>query len=266
MTTVTTTPTTTPLTIGDALREMGVREDTLTEQEKEQLDRDGYLPLDGILTPEQIAAMNARLAELLALEGENAGKEVHQEAGTDRLSNLVDKAPDLFAVSFTHPRVLAGIAHVLRGDLKLSSLNHRAALPGQGLQGLHADWGRAVAPGDYHVCNSIWLLDDFSDRNGATRVVPGSHRSGAMPGEAMTDPKAAHLDEVKLLAPAGAVVIFNSHTWHGGTRNETDRPRRALHSYFCRRDQPQQLDQRKHLRPETVAGLSPAARVILDVA
>ena len=255
----------TTLTIADALRELGVREDTLTAREKELLDRDGYLPMKGILSPEQVAVMNAKLADLLALEGENAGKEVHQEAGTDRLSNLVDKAPDLFAICFTHPRVLAGIAHVLNGNLKLSSLNHRAALPGQGLQGLHADWGKAVAPGDYSVCNSIWLLDDFTSDNGATRVVPGSHRSGATPGEAMDDPRAAHMDEVKLLAPAGTVVIFNSHAWHGGTKNETDKPRRALHSYFCRRDQPQQLDQRKHLRLETVASLRPAARVVLDV-
>lgn len=254
------------MTINDALDELGVRDDTLTPAEKDQLDRDGYLPLPGILAPEQIAAINAKLAELLANEGENAGKEVHQEAGTDRLSNLVDKAPDLFAPCFTHPRVLAGIAHVLKGHLKLSSLNARAALPGQGLQALHADWGRAVAPGDYYVCNSIWLLDDFTEQNGATRVVPGSQRNGQMPQEAMPDPKATHPDEALLTAPAGTVVIFNSHTWHGGTKNNTDKPRRALHSYFCRRDQPQQLDQRKHLRPETVASLSPAARVVLDVA
>jgi len=253
------------MTITEALRDLGVRPDTLTEEEKEQLDRDGYLPLPGLLTSSQVAAFNDKLAELLAAEGENAGKEVHQEAGTDRLSNLVEKAPDLFAPCYTHPRLLAGIAHVLNNDLKLSSLNARAALPGKGLQGLHADWGRAVAPGDYAVCNSIWLLDDFTDENGATRVVPGSHRSGKMPGDVMASATDAHPDEVKIIAPAGTVVIFNSHTWHGGTKNETNKPRRTLHSYFCRRDQTQQLDQRKHLRPETVARLSPAARVALDV-
>lgn len=253
------------MTITEALRDLGVRDDTLTEEEKAQLDRDGFLPLPSLLSASQVAAFNDKLAALLAVEGENAGKEVHQEAGTDRLSNLVDKVPDLFAPCWTHPRLLAGIAHVLNGDLKLSSLNARAALPGQGLQGLHADWGKAVEAGDYAVCNSIWLLDDFTEDNGATRVVPGSHRSGKMPGEAMASVTDAHPDEEKIIAPAGTVVIFNSHTWHGGTRNTTDKPRRALHSYFCRRDQTQQLDQRSHLRPETVAGLSPAARVILDV-
>lgn len=252
------------MTIQEALHTLGVRDDTLTLAEKDHLDRDGYLPLPGILTPEQVAAFNKRLAELLAEEGTEAGKEVHQEAGTDRLSDLVNKDP-IFEVCFTHPRVLAAISHVLKGDLKLSSLNARAALPGQGLQGLHADWGGPVKPGDFYVCNSIWLLDDFTEDNGATRVVPGSHSSGKTPRDEMDDPGAPHPREKMLLAPAGTVVVFNSHTWHGGTLNRTDKPRRAMHSYFTRRDQTQQLDQKKYLRPETRARLSEAARVILDV-
>jgi ectoine hydroxylase-related dioxygenase (phytanoyl-CoA dioxygenase family) len=68
-----------------------------------------------------------------------------------------------------------------------------------------------------------------------------------------------------LLAPAGTVVVFNAHVWHGGTRNRTTGPRRALHSYFCRRDQNQQLNQRDFVRPETAARLTDAARYILDV-
>lgn len=163
-----------------ALTALGVHADTLTQDEKDQLDRDGFLLLYGILSQEQVDALNQRLAELLSEEGNSAGTEVHQEAGTDRLSDLVNKS-DVFHICFTHPRVLAAISHVLNGDLKLSSLNARAALPGQGLQGLHADWGEAVAPGAYQVCNSIWLLDDFTPDNGATRVVAGSHRSGKMP-------------------------------------------------------------------------------------
>lgn len=252
------------MTVAEALYDLGVREDTLSAEEKDQLDRDGFLPLPNILSAEQVEQINARLDELLANEGEDAGKEVHQEAGTKRLSDLVNKDP-IFDICFTHPRVLAGISHVLSGDLKLSSLNSRAALPGQGLQALHPDWSGPVEPGAYQVCNSIWLLDPFTEENGPTRVVPGSHRSGMTPQEALENPRAPHPDEVRLLAPAGTVVIFNSHTWHGGTLNRSNSPRRALHSYFCRRDQPQQLDQRRFIRPETRARLNAAARFILDV-
>ena len=252
------------MTITEALSALGVREDTLTDAEKEQLDRDGFLPLPGVLSAEQVDALRWRTRELSLQEGADAGKEVHQEAGTDRLSDLVNKDP-LFDVCFTHPRVLAAIAHVLGGDLKLSSLNSRASLPGEGLQALHCDGGPPSAPGVYDVCNSIWLLDDFTPENGPTRLVPGTHRAGTGPGDVMPDPSAPHPDEVLLLAPAGTVAVFNSHVWHGGTRNGSASPRRALHSFFTRRSLPQQLDQRKFLRPETAACLSEAARVILDV-
>jgi ectoine hydroxylase-related dioxygenase (phytanoyl-CoA dioxygenase family) len=246
-----------------ALAQLGVTGGSLDAATRDRLDRDGYAPLPGVLSAAQLNVMRARLEELLAAEGERAGIEVHQEAGTDRLADLVNKDP-VFEVCFTHPRVLAGIAHVL-GEFKLSSLNSRAALPGEGHQALHADWGGPVEPGSYQVCNSIWLLDDFTADNGATRVVPGSHRLRAMPRDAIADPAATHPDEVELIAPAGTVVIFNSHLWHGGTRNRTGRPRRALHSYFTRRGNRQQLDQKKYLRPETFARLGPAARFMLDV-
>jgi ectoine hydroxylase-related dioxygenase (phytanoyl-CoA dioxygenase family) len=252
-----------PLDSGTALRALGVRPAQLTAAERTQLDEDGFLPLPGILPASQLRVIRQRLVELSAAEGERAGLEVHREEGTDRLADLVNKDP-VFEVCFTSPRVLAAVAHVL-GDFTLSSLNSRAALPGAGHQRLHADWGEPVEPGEYQVCNSIWLLDDFTADNGPTRVVPGSHRSGQLPRQVMADPEDGHPDEVKLLGRAGTVVIFNAHLWHGGTRNTTGRPRRALHSYFCRRGRKQQLDQRAYLRPETLARLSPAAQHILGV-
>jgi ectoine hydroxylase-related dioxygenase (phytanoyl-CoA dioxygenase family) len=245
-----------------ALAELGVTDGAFDADTKERLDRDGYAPLAGVLSDEQVTRMRARLAELTVAEGDRAGLEVHQERGTDRLADLVNKDP-LFEVCFTDPRVLACIAHVL-GEFKLSSLNSRAALPGHGLQALHTEGG-PVGPGPYQVCNSIWLLDDFTADNGATRVVPGSHRFTVSVRDAVADPAAAHPDEVRLIAPAGTVVVFNSHLWHGGTLNRTSRPRRAVHSYFTRRGNGQQTDQQKYVRAETLARLSPAARFILDV-
>jgi ectoine hydroxylase-related dioxygenase (phytanoyl-CoA dioxygenase family) len=246
-----------------ALRELGVHDDVLTQAEKDQLDRDGFLPLEGILSTDDVSAITKRLAELTAAEGDRAGLEVHQEKGTDRLADLVNKDP-LFEVCFSHPRVLAAMQHVL-GEFRLSSLNSRAALPGQGHQALHADFGHPVEPGAYEVCNSIWLLDDFTPENGATRVVPGSHRRGTMPADEMPDPAAAHPDQIQLTGTAGTVVIFNSHLWHGGTQNRTTAPRRALHSYFAHRHLPQQLDQQTYLRVNTHNRLTPAQHFILDV-
>jgi ectoine hydroxylase-related dioxygenase (phytanoyl-CoA dioxygenase family) len=253
------------VTIQQALESLQVSPTLLSDADRTQLDEQGFLKIPDVLSTEQLTAICDRLDAILAAEGEDAGKEVHQEPGTDRMANLVNKGA-VFDIFYTEPKVLAAISHVLGGDLKLSSLNARFAKPGEGLQSLHADWGRLGTPGDWQVCNSIWLLDDFTPENGATRAVPGSHRWGSrLPGDDMPDPSAPHPEEALLLAPAGTVFVFNSHTWHGGTLNRTAQRRRACHSYFTRRGNGQQLDQRAYFTSETASRISEAAKVILDV-
>ena len=138
------------------------------------------------------------------------------------------------------------------------------ALPGQGQQELHADWGEDY-DGRFHVCNSVWLLDDFGRENGCTRLVPGTHK-GLNPGNTQVDRTATHPDEEYVIAPAGTVAVFNSQIWHGGTLNRSaDRQRRAMHCYFTAREYGQQLDQAEYIRLSTWKRISPSARYILDV-
>ena len=246
-------------------RRFGVSSALLTQPEQEMLDEQGYLPLPGILDRDEVAALSHLFDQLVIEEGDRAGLEAHREDGTDRLANLVDKDP-MFDLCWNNPHQLAAISHVLGWqEFKVFSLNGRAALPSQGHQGLHVDWGSAVPPGDYQICNSIWMLDDFTEENGATRIVPGSHRWGRLPQDDMADARQPHPDEILVLGSAGTAVIFNSHLWHGGTQNRTDKPRRALHSAYVRRDQKQQTIFRNYLRPATYERLSPAQRYLLEV-
>jgi ectoine hydroxylase-related dioxygenase (phytanoyl-CoA dioxygenase family) len=108
------------------------------------------------------------------------------------------------------------------------------------------------------VCNSVWMLDDFTERNGALRVVPGSHlwRRLPAPGEKVDT-------EILVTGEAGTVVVMNAHLWHGGTDNKTDRQRRAMHVYYTRRDKPQQQYQKAWVRPEVQQRLSPLGRSLL---
>lgn len=244
----------------------------LSAQEIEQLERNGYLGLGQLLTPAEVAAVNQRIDELIDREGARAGSELFEskyirhpkEKGADRLADLVNKGA-IFDRFYTHPKVLAAIRAVLGDAFKLSSLNYRASRPGQGLQKLHVDYGNSVPLGGYKVCNTIWLLDDFVADNGATRIVPGTHRSKMLPEEVMPDPLESHPDEIKIMAPAGSVFVFNSHVWHGGTVNRTQNLRRSIHSYFCTSDQPQQLDQRSYITEATKRRIGKDALRILDV-
>ena len=115
----------------------------------------------------------------------------------------------------------------------------------------------------YAVCNCVWMLDDFTLENGALRVIPGSHNWGKKPQDELTDPYASHPQELLVTGGAGTVVVMNAHAWHGGTANRTDKERRALHSFFCRHDIPQQQYQKRLLSKETQARLSPNLRKIL---
>ena len=251
------------MTIESALHELGAGEDTLTAAEKSSLDNDGYVFLCGILSPAHVRKMAARVDELIASEKARGVVEGQQEPGTNRVANLLNK-DSMFDICLTHPRLLAAIAHVLQGEFRSFGISARNSLPGGGHQDLHVDFKRgAIKPNDYWRCNSAWLLDDFTEHNGPTRIVPGTHRSGKVPKDEMANPSDPHPGEVKVLAPAGTVIIFNSHTWHGGTVNQTQQPRRVIHSYF-RRPHPEDPLGPASFAPELYSRLSVAALYLLD--
>ena len=106
------------------------------------------------------------------------------------------------------------------GHYQLSAPTGIRIGPGEKAQVLHRDEGIYPLPPDFGnvVVNTMWALDDFTEANGATRFVPGSHRwRGRQPGPG---------DEVvSAVMPAGSVAFYDGKVWHGGGANSTDRPR-----------------------------------------
>ena len=222
------------------------------------LAADGYTILPGFLTHARVEELVGAVELLYDAEGERAGSEFRQEPHCRRLANLVDKGA-LFRQLIAEPVVLAEIAEVLGPEFKLSSLNARSAdAMSDSAQPLHADMGAIADERGFWVCNTVWMLDDFTETNGALRVVPGSHCEGRLP----TGVEAV-AGEVLVTGKAGTVVVMNAHLWHGGTANQTEAPRRAIHGFYCRADKPQQQYQKAMLRGETVARLTAEQRRIL---
>jgi len=235
----------------------------MTDEEKLRLDTDGYLVLENLMDASLLDTVRQRVEELFEHEGAQAGAEFKLEPHARRLANLVDKG-EVFERVIETPRILDCMEHVLGPRFKLSSLNVRSADPHNGTsQPLHADSGAVADDRGYWVCNSVWMLDAFTEQNGAIRMVPGSHRWGVAPQQALADPYAPHAQEILLTGRAGTVVVMNAHMWHGGTANRTAAERRAMHVYYTRWDKPQQQYQKRLLRPETQSRLSPSARRIL---
>lgn len=226
----------------------------------EQLDEQGWVALPGLMTAGLLASVRARVDQLFEEEGETAGGEFKQEPGARRLANLVNKGR-IFEELIVTPQVLRCVERVLGPRFKLSSLNVRSTNPhAPDGQPLHVDSGAIADDSGYIVCNSVWMLDDFTTENGATRMVPGSHRWRQLPRAGFYEP---HPEERLVLGHAGDVVVMNAHMWHGGTANRTSHPRRAMHVYYTRWDQPQQQYQKRLLSAQVQTGLSPEARRIL---
>ena len=231
--------------------------------DKRRLDAEGYCVLDGFMDATLLARLRRRVEQLFAEEGEAAGAEFKKEEGCGRLANLVDKG-EVFREIIAMPRLLEYVRHVLGPDIKLSSLNARSVNPHNAkCQPLHADMAAIADERGFWVCNTVWMLDDFTADNGALRLVPGSHLWRRLPQDSLDDPFADHPDQLLVTGRAGTVVVVNAHTWHGGTANHTAHPRTAVHGFYCRRDKPQQQYQKRLLRPETQRALAPPLRDLL---
>ncbi|HYP14207.1 MAG TPA: phytanoyl-CoA dioxygenase family protein [Bryobacteraceae bacterium] len=231
--------------------------------ERDSLEQQGYVVLKNFIQPELLIELRSAVDQLFQLEGEAAGSEFRQEPGSRRLANLVAKG-GVFERLVAMPAVLEYIQCVIGPNFKLSSLNARSAnTQSDSLQPLHADVGAVADEKGYWVCNTVWMLDEFTEENGALRVVPGSHKWRRLPKEELCDPYASHPEERLVTAEAGTLVVMNAHMWHGGTANKTVRPRTALHGFYCRSDKPQQQYQRALIPAQIQERFSPELRRIL---
>ncbi len=231
----------------------------LSAEQREQLAEIGFIHLPQTLDGEQLERLRDHLEYLWEKEGENAGSENYMEANTRRLANLADKG-DIFRPIYAHPYALEACKLVMGDDVRVSMLNARDALPNTGARQLwHCDTDDSGTPenGDYYACTAIWMIDDFTEANGATYLVPKTHLTGKVPKQVMEDRYAAHPDEIRATGRAGDLFIFNGHVWHAGGANESDASRRALLVHYMRKDHiPERGDRRQHLSAETVQTLT----------
>ena len=235
----------------------------MTEREQQCLSEEGYLVLENFMSADLLAEVRQRVEELFAKEGDRAGSEFKQEPQSRRLANLVGKG-EVFQRAIAVPEILERVGYTLGPEFKLSSLNVRSAdSHSDWVQPLHADVGAIADEKGYWVSNTVWMLDDFTRENGATRAVPGSHKWGKLPQQVLENPAATHPQEILITGKAGTVVVMNAHLWHGGTANRTTAPRCAMHAFYTRWDKPQQQYQKKLLPSKVQARLSPELRRLL---
>ncbi len=217
----------------------------------ERIRRDGYTIVENAIEPGLIDALHTALSRLeRELDAKPAmnGFEGHK---TVRIYNLLAfGAP--FAEVPVHARVLPIVEGVLDDGCLISSLSSIAIDAGENAQPIHAD-DMVIPLAKPHipiVCNSMWALTDFTDANGATRLVPGSHVKDNPEYGGKYETIAAEMKK-------GSVLLWDGALWHGGGANRTDTRRTGIAMNYCAGFIRQQENQQLGLKPELVKSFTP---------
>lgn len=184
--------------------------------------RDGYVVLPDLLSAAQLDQIRAAVDPMLNRHGRNG----FEGRATQRVYSVLNKTAACDVIA-DHPRVLALLDRMFLPNYLLSMLQVINILPGEQAQMLHTDDGFYPLPRPRAALGAatIWAIDDFTADNGATDIVPGSHRWGdRMPEDAERAP---------VMMRAGSCVFFPGTLWHGGGANRTDRPRLAVTAQYC---------------------------------
>jgi ectoine hydroxylase-related dioxygenase (phytanoyl-CoA dioxygenase family) len=223
-----------------------------------RLDADGYTIVEDAFEPELIDELAAALVDLEQFFDVQPAGNSFEGDRTLRVYNLLALGRVWERVP-VHPSVLPLIEHVLDPGCLISSLSSITILPGETAQPIHADDQLLPIPKPHvpTVCNSMWALTDFTDANGATRVVPGSHLADHSPDYGKP------YDSIPAEMPRGSVLIWHGSLWHGGGANATDAPRVGIAMNYCAGFIRQQENQQLGIPVEIAARFEPRLRELV---
>jgi len=183
----------------------------------QQLTRDGYVIVSGLMSEDDVAAARADLGRVL--QTTPTGRNPFEGLATQRVYALFAKTRT-FDKAAIHPLLLQVLDLVLQHYQLSAPVGIRIG-PGEHAQMLHRDDAIYPLPEPHPtvVVNTMWPLDEFTAGNGATRLLPGSHRWEPGRRPAAEDPV------LTAAMTPGSVMFYLGSVWHGGGANRTSQPR-----------------------------------------
>ena len=222
----------------------------------ERMKRDGYTIVERVIDEQTVAALRDdvfRLERALAVQ---PAPNVFEGRSTLRIYNLLARGAIYHPIP-VHERVLPIVEGVLDQGCLVSSLSSIDIGPGEAAQPLHADDQLIPLPKPHVsiICNTMWALTDFTEANGATRLVPGSHRADRSP-----QPFGEPAPTIAAEMPAGSVLVFDGSLWHGGGANRTSERRLGIAMNYCAGWMRQQENQQLGIPLDVARSFSPRLR------
>ncbi len=193
-----------------------------------RIAEEGYTILPDAIEPDLVDEIDEALLKLEHDLGTVPADNLFEGVRTMRVYNLLVHGPTFEKIP-VHPNVLPVVEAVLDPGLLISSLSSIAIGPDEQAQPIHAD-DQLIPLTRPHVpiiCNTMWAITDFTEENGATRLIPGSHLRDEPPNPL------EHYETIPAEMPKGSVLVWVGSLWHGGGANRTDTRRVGIAMNYC---------------------------------
>lgn len=204
-----------------------------TQGDLDTLRQNGYCIIEGVIPHDRVEAVRTSVLDAVT-EHRHRRADAPQHIGA--VSGLINYDQS-FAPYLKEERLWAVCCAALGPEARVSYTSSIVNYPGNERGPWHADWpfnqrnaGHVPAPypdAVFHL-TTLWMLTPFTAANGATLVVPGSHRRANNPSGDGSDPLALLPDEIQLEAEAGAVAVLDSRLWHATAANTSQAARVGL--------------------------------------
>jgi ectoine hydroxylase-related dioxygenase (phytanoyl-CoA dioxygenase family) len=228
------------------------------KEHAERIARDGYTILAAAIAPDLCRELRCDLERIERERGIVPAKNSFEGHHTVRIYNLLAEGKIYEGIP-VHSNVLPVVERVLDPGCLVSSLSSISIDPGERAQPIHAD-DQLIPIAKPHVptvCNTMWALTDFTEENGATRIIPGSHLRDHSPEYLK------HYDSIPAEMPTGSVLVWHGSLWHGGGANRSSDRRVGIAMNYCAGYVRQQENQQLGIPREIARGFSPRLRELV---
>ncbi len=218
----------------------------------------GFTILENAIEADFVDALNADLLRLERDLGIKPGKNPFEGFKTVRIYNLLVHG-ELYERIPVHENVLPIVEGVLDKGCLISSLSSIGIDADEIAQPIHAD-DQLIPIKKPHVptvCNTMWALTDFTEANGATRIMPGTHLADHSPAFG------AQFESIPAEMKKGSVLVWHGSLWHGGGANRTKQRRVGIAMNYCAGYIRQQENQQLGIPREIASGFSPRLRELV---
>ncbi len=218
----------------------------------DRLDRDGFTIVHDAFDVVLADQLSSDIDRIEAVRKVRPADNDFEGRHTTRVYNLLAHSAGYEPIP-VHPVVLPLVEHLLGDGCLISSLSSITIGPGETAQPIHADDQVIPIAKPHAACpaNSMWALTDFTEANGATRVIPGSHLADHSPAYGQS------FESIPAEMPMGSILVWHGSLWHGGGANGTDQDRIGIAANYCAGFIRQQENQQLGLDPDLVRTFPP---------